>query len=133
MKRRQFIGSAAFLLVPVPDGRSGQALAAAVAPGDYAFFDERFERARRIASSWPLMAKPQAVQGDITQWIQVLQHATRDRALQLRGVTTESFRFCLSILVREHAELRLQNSRLDENLFLWTMQTMPKLGVQRDT
>jgi hypothetical protein len=95
---------------------------------DYAFFDERFEKARRIAASWSRANKSIAVHGDITPlWNNGLDSATRERALRLRGVTTESFRFCLGILVSEHTDFHLHASRLDRNLFLWTMHTTPKL------
>jgi hypothetical protein len=130
MNRRHFIGgSAAVLLAPAV--LQGRAVTAAAACGDYAFFDERFDQARRIAASWSATVGPAAVQGDITRWIHVLDRASRERALQLRGVTTESFRFCLSILVSEQADVRSRVSRLDRDLYLWTLQTTPKPGVRR--
>jgi hypothetical protein len=107
------------------------ALAAPVPPDDYAFFDERFEKARRIAAAWPAAIGPIAVQGDITPWRSVLERAPRERRLQLRGVTTESFRFCAAILVGDCADLHLQASRLDRDLVLWTMRTTPKPNSER--
>ncbi|MFL6599911.1 MAG: hypothetical protein ACJ8R9_01100 [Steroidobacteraceae bacterium] len=134
MKRRHFIRAAtASLLIPVAlESLSLHALSALSAYDDYAFFDERFENARRIAATWCGSNGPVAVQGDITQlWSAGLNRATRDRRLQLRGVTTESFRFCLGVLVSEHAEFDLKVSRLDRYLFLWTMQTAPRLRAER--
>jgi hypothetical protein len=134
MKRRHFIrGATASLLVPAAlELPCFPALAALCARGDYVFFDERFEKARRIAASWPASNEPVAVQGDITPvWSDGLDRATRGRPLQMRGVTTESFRFCLAVLVDEHADFELQVSRLDRNLFLWTMRTTPKLRAER--
>jgi len=107
------------------------ALAASHPHEDYAFFDERFEKARRIAASWPAAIGSVAVQSDVTPWRHVLDRAPRERPLQLRGVTTESFRFCAAILVGDHADLELQFSRLDRDLVLWTMRTMPKLKAER--
>jgi hypothetical protein len=134
MRRRRFIGgSFAFLLVPLVTEWRSRAALAAPATGDYAFFDERFDRACRIAASWPATLGPAAVRGDITRWIPVLDRTARERALQVHGVTTESFRFCLSILVSEHADARWQVARLDRNLLQWTVRTTPKPGVQRYT
>ena len=94
---------------------------------DYAFFDERFEEARRLAASWSGLNPLIEVQGDITPfWSNGPDRTTRERPLKLRGVTTESFQFCLRILVAEHADLDAQVSRLDRNLLLWTMCTTPK-------
>lgn len=109
-----------------------QAFAASPAHGDYAFFDDRFEKACRIAAAWPRSARPAAVQGDVTRWREVLDRATRERPLLLRGVTTESFRFCAAILVSDRADLDLQASRLDRHLVLWTMRTSPKLNAERN-
>ncbi len=102
---------------------------AALSPNDdYAFFDERFEKARRVAALWSGSNEAIAVQGDITPfWNNGLDSATLKRTLRLRGITTESFRFCLGILVSEHADSHLHVSRLDRNLLLWTMHTTPKL------
>jgi hypothetical protein len=134
MKRRHFIRAAtASLFIPAAlESRCLHALAALCAYDDYGFFDERFENARSIAATWSASNGPVAVQGDITQlWSAGLNRATRDRRLQLRGVTTESFRFCLAVLVGEHADFDLKVSRLDRNLFLWTMQTTPRLRAER--
>jgi len=133
MKRRHFIArSAACLLAPAAlEWPSLPALAAPHPHDDYAFFDERFEKARRIAAAWPTSKESVAVQGDITPWSDVLDRASRERPLQLRGVTTESFRFCAAILVGERAQVDLQFSRIDRDLVLWTIRTMPKLKTER--
>ncbi len=54
MKRRHFIGAAtASVLVPLAAGsRSVEAFAAISSHDDCAYFDERFETARRVAASW---------------------------------------------------------------------------------
>jgi hypothetical protein len=114
------------LLLAALEWPSLPALAASHPHADYAFFDERFEKARRIAASWPASIGSVAVQSDVTPWRQVLDRAPRERPLQLRGVTTESFRFCAAILVGDHAGLESEVSRLDQDLVLWTMRTTPK-------
>jgi hypothetical protein len=133
LKRRHFIqaATASVLLPTAVELPCLAALAASSPTHDYAFFDERFETARRLAASWSSSKKTIAVHGDITPlWNNGLDSATRKRTLRLRGVTTESFRFCLGILVGEHADFRLHASRLDRNLFLWTMHTTPKLKAE---
>ena len=130
IKRRHFIArSTACLLAPVAlNWPSLTALAAPHPHDDYVFFDERFEKARRLAAAWPVSSRAVAVQGDITPWSDVLGRAPSERLLQLRGVTTESFRFCAAILVGDRAQVDLQVSRIDQDLVLWTMRTTPKLG-----
>jgi len=132
LKRRHFIQAAtvSVMLPAVLELHCLRALAELPPNDDYAFFDERFEKARRVTASW-LGASSIAVHGDITPlWNNGLDSATRRRTLRLRGVTTESFRFCLGILVSEHADFHLHASRLDRNLFLWTMRTTPKLKAE---
>jgi hypothetical protein len=126
VNRRHFIGgSGATLLV---SGALGwpQLSALAASQGDYAFFDDRFEMARRIAAAWPAASQSIAVQNDITPWTSQLHREPRKRALLVRGVTTESFRFCAEILLGECAQVDVQVTRLDRNLVLWAMCTTPK-------
>jgi hypothetical protein len=134
LKRRRFIQAAtvSVLLPATVESRCLHAFAVLSPNDDYAFFDERFEKARRLAASWSGSNEAIAVHGDITPlWNNGLDSATRKRTLRLRGVTAESFRFCLGILVSEHADLHLHASRLDRDLFLWTMHTTPRLRVER--
>ena len=131
VNRRHFIGgSAATLLASAALGWP-QLSALAASQGDYAFFDDRFEMARRIAAAWPAANRSIAVQNDITAWRELLDDAPRQRALLLRGVTTESFRFCAEILLSESARVDLQTTRLDQNLVLWAMCTTPKTAGSR--
>ena len=133
MKRRRFIHAAtASLLLPTALKPSVSALASGLRNRDYVFFDERFQNARHIAASWAGSTRLIGVQGDITPlWSNGLDSMTRDQPLNLLGVTTESFHFCLRILVGEHADFDLQLTRLDRNLFLWTMHTTPKATAER--
>src|SRR5262249_18662673 len=98
---------------------------AGVSGPDYVFFDERFDRARRAVASWSAH-RLVGVHSDITPvWGSGLDRMTRARPLHLRGVTTESFLFCLKILAGEHANLDIEVSRLDRNLLQWSMTTHP--------
>jgi hypothetical protein len=64
MKRRHFIhAAAASLLLPLDLEPRGASPAAGSPHLDYAFFDERFQNARRVAASWPALNGPLAVQG----------------------------------------------------------------------
>jgi hypothetical protein len=124
MKRRHFLGAAtASVLVPAALGQC----AAAPAAWDYAFFDERFERSRLVASSWSASSRRIGVQGDITPWWRNgLDRVAHRHPLRLRGVTTDSFHFCLGVLLGEHTDLHREVSRLDRNLLLWTIHTTPR-------
>jgi hypothetical protein len=128
MKRRHFIQAAmASVLVPASARPCIAALATTWRKRDFIFFDERFQKARRLAASWAAANQLIGVHGDITAlWMNDLERMTRRHPVHLRGVTTDSFLFCLRILAGEHASLDVQVSRLDGNLFLWTMDTNPK-------
>jgi hypothetical protein len=41
----------------------------------------------------------------------------------MQGVTTESFHFCLKVLLSDQARVHAQVSRIDRDLHLWTMRT----------
>ncbi len=126
MNRRHFIQSAASSLV-VPSAvtlantsvsTTGQRAA------DYFFFDERFAKARRLAAELADSSPLTPVQGDITDvWNAGLNRAARHSQLTIRGVTTESFHFCLKIMVSEQTRVNTRIARLDRDLFLWTMHT----------
>jgi len=131
IKRRHFVGGSAATLLAALEWPSLSVLAASAPHGDYAFFDERFANARRLAASWPSSIGTIAVQGDITPWSDVLGRAAQERPLQLRGVTTESFRFCAAILAGDSAHVDLQVTRIDQDLVQWTMRTTPKPKAKR--
>ena len=129
MRRRQFIRVASVsLLLPAA---VGSCLASVATRGrDCHFFDERFPQARRFAASWPTADTLVAVQGDITPfWKGGLGRLISEQPLRLRGVTTESFRFCLQTLSSEHANVEAQVSRLDRNLLVWTLFTIPNANT----
>jgi hypothetical protein len=129
MQRRQFIRAASVCLL----------LPATISPGlssmgtqrrSYGFFDDRFPNARRFAAAWPGSVAAVAVQGDVTTfWQEGLERLVGTQPLRLHGVTTESFRFCLHTLMREHAGVETLVSRLDRNLLVWTMTTTPNANA----
>ncbi len=127
MKRRHFIhAAAASVLLPAAKPSLG-ALATLSIRWDYAFFDERFQSAHRVAATWSTENEPIPVQSDITAlWSNGLDRLARRQTLNLRGVTTASFHFCLKVLLSEHANLDALVSRLDRNLLLWRLLTTPK-------
>lgn len=126
MERRHFIQAAASSVL-LPSLLAWPRLPPARADHVYAFVDERFERARRVAAAWRESGRLIAVQGDITPfWRRGLERAAREKALSLRGITTESFRFCLSVLLSEHGVVDARVSRVDQDLLLWTMRSAPK-------
>jgi len=97
---------------------------------DFFFCDERFAKARRLAAELSACTALTPVQGDITElWNSYLRRASRQSSLNMRGVTTESFYFCLKIMIGEHARLNAQVTRVDQDLFLWTMRS----GLQTAT
>jgi hypothetical protein len=117
MKRRHFIlAAAASVLFPAGSWRKW----------DYVLFDERFEQARRLAASWSASNRLIGVRSDVTAlWCGELDRLAPHHPLRLRGVTTDSFLFCLRILLGEHANLGVQVSRLDRNLLSWSVRACP--------
>jgi hypothetical protein len=91
---------------------------------DYFFFDERFAAARRLAGELSGTTAPTPVQGDITSlWTGELGRASLAAPTTLQGVTTESFYFCLKILLTDQARVEAQVRRIDRDLHLWTIRT----------
>lgn len=130
MKRRHFIqaGMSAMLIpgavIARPTGTSSAS--------DYFFFDERFARARHLANRLSGITTLTPVQGDVTPvWTGGLARACLASAMTLRGVTTESFYFCLKILLGDQVSVEAQVRRVDPDLHLWTMHTdnYPKNGT----
>ena len=129
MQRRHFINVAmsSLVLPAAVKAQSLPALTSLLRDHDYAFFDDRFAQAQRVAAAWSAANRVIAVQSDITPiWTNELDRTTRERALTLQGATTGSFHFCLRVLLSEHTHLDEQVLRLDRNLLLWTMRTTPK-------
>jgi hypothetical protein len=126
MNRRRFIQAAtSSLCIPNAVTVAHASASATESPSpDYFFCDERFEKARRLSAELSGCTALTPVQGDITGlWNSCLSRASRRSSLYMRGVTTESFYFCLKIMIGEHGDLDAQVTRLDRDLFLWTMRT----------
>jgi hypothetical protein len=93
------------------------------AASDYFFFDERFAEAHRLAGELSGITVPTPVQGDVTPtWIG-LSCTSLAAPMMLRGVTTESFYFCLKILLLDQVQVAAQVRRFDGDLHLWTIRT----------
>ncbi len=126
MNRRHFVQSAtSSLLIPsAVRAVSGDPPSRDWVVWDYFFFDDRFAHARRLAGELSGITEPTPVQGDITGiWTGGLRQASRASPLALHGVTTESFYFCLKIMLGDHARVDAQVSRVDRDLHLWTIRT----------
>lgn len=126
MKRRHFVqaGVSSLLLpsavISAPPGAPSPPWLA----WDHFFFDERFAEARRLAGELSGVTTPTPVQGDITPiWTGGLGRASLTVPMTLKGVTTESFHFCLKILLGDQARVDAQVHRIDRDLHLWTMLT----------
>ena len=112
-----FIPNAMFAASAVAPSRDGLAW-------DYFFFDERFAEARRLAKELSGTTEPTPVQGDITGiWTSELGRASLAAPMTMKGVTAESFYFCLRILLADQARVEAQVSRIDRDLYLWTIRT----------
>jgi hypothetical protein len=126
VKRRQFVQAATwslFLPSAVISARGGTRGEDWLA-WDYFFFDERFPEARRLAAELSGTTGPTPVLGDVTPiWTGELGRASLTAPVTLKGVTTESFYFCLKILIGDQARVDAQVKRVDRDLHLWTMRT----------
>jgi hypothetical protein len=126
MNRRHFVqAGVSSLLLPnaviavCPDARSRGWPA-----WDYFFFDERFADARQLAGELSGATEPTPVQSDITPiWTGGLGRASLAAPMTMKGVTTESFHFCLKILLSDQVRVDAQVNRIDRDLYLWTMRT----------
>jgi len=91
---------------------------------DHVFFDERFAGAGRLARELSGTTEPTPVQGDITGiWTGGLGRASLTAPMALKGVTTQSFYFCLKIMLADHARVDTHVSRIDQDLYLWSIRT----------
>lgn len=125
MKRRQFIqAAAASLVVSNTFGPLDARAAGATVPEDFFFVDERFAKARRLAARLSTSGLVTPVLGDVTDvWVNGLSKVAAGQSLTIRGITIESFPFCLETLMRDRAKTALEMTRLDRDLHLWTLRT----------
>ena len=134
MKRRLFLKLSLFAAVAAQASRSAFAsvLGDGAARPDRFFYDERFGDARGIASRLDAGASLIPVQSDITAlWTGELKELSRQRPLSLRGVTTESFHFCLMRLLQSEAQVETRIRRVGKDLYAWSIRTTTprKTGV----
>jgi hypothetical protein len=126
MNRRRLVqaGMSSLLLPNAVIAASPEAPSRGWPAWDYFFFDERFAEARRRAGELSGTTEPTPVQSDITPiWSGGLGRASLAAPMTLKGVTTESFYFCLKILLVDQGKVDARVSRIDRDLYLWTMHT----------
>ena len=126
MKRRLFLKLSALAALAAPTSRSALAgvLSDSGPRADRFFYDERFGDARSIASRLDARASLTPVQSDVTAlWTGELKELSRQRPLALRGVTTESFHFCLKRLLQSETRVETQIRRVGKDLYAWSIRT----------
>jgi hypothetical protein len=89
----------------------------------YAFYDARFPRALKFALRVGAGDSWRAMDGDAAAaWLHVLRPALIREPLVATGITTPSVPFCLEILARERAVVRMTQRRVDHDLIHWTLE-----------
>lgn len=121
ISRREFLESASiFAAIGMVAPR---AHSSSCTPGaDVFFFDERFVQARQLAQrlAWSELTP---VRSDVTPIRDVtLNRITQSPAAMLRGITTESFHFCLATMLKEHARIETGIERVDRDLYAWSLR-----------
>jgi len=92
------------------------------------YFDERFAEASalasRLAGHYADLNALTPVNGDVTApWVKELGRASARGPLSLRGVTTESFYFCLKTLLQTRGLSVARIERVDRDLHAWEIRT----------
>lgn len=125
MNRRHFIGAAAStLFMPFAIPVAGAAVARPRLQADSLFYDERFPEACRLVHGLPGIGRPVPVRGDVTDiWNAGLDLACTRSPLVLHGVTTESFYFCLKVLLASETRVETSVARIGRDLFRWTIRS----------
>lgn len=125
MKRRLFLKTSLASTLAMTLSPAGAALLGEnAASADMFFYDERFAQARAISSRINGAISLTPVTSDVTAlWTQQLNSLSRQAPLCLRGVTTESFYFCLKTLLQSHAGLKTRVERVSKDLYAWSIST----------
>jgi hypothetical protein len=93
---------------------------AAEGEGGITLFDPRFSASKPLAAKLAGSEDLRAIGGDVTSFVPKLVDASfRGHPLRIQGVTTESVPFCLRQLIPSG---RLTQSRVDRDLFAWTLE-----------
>ena len=123
MNRRRFLRTASTTLL-LPLHAAFAASQAGNPDTDFFFYDERFAAAGNLAMALSGGCETVPVQSDMTDiWRAGLKRAALQGHLVLRGVTTESFHFCLRTMLADGARVESQISRVDRDLHLWTIRS----------
>jgi hypothetical protein len=131
MNRRHFIKTAASSLlfscaVPAPSAAPDWT----PLPSDHFFYDDRFVEALQLACRMSPSGRLTPVQGDITGiWKAGLDREWARAPLTMRGVTTESFYFCLKVMTASKADVETSVARVGPDLFLWTIRSAVNLNT----
>ena len=126
MNRRCFVTAAVSFPLVYSVAGAAKSLATEAAGVNYLFYDERFIDSVPLAARLPTSGMLIPVQGDVTSiWINEVNTACRNSPLILRGVTTESFYFCLEIMLRSEVAVVSQIARVSTDLFFWTIRSDP--------
>lgn len=124
MKRRLFLQSSVSSALAAPALAHAKPFQRDAGVTDRIFYDERFTEARVIANRLAgfVANKPAItpVNGDLTaQWVDELVTAAMKGSLSLRGVTTESFYFCLKTLLQSRGVTATHIERVGRDLHAW--------------
>lgn len=77
-----------------------------------------------LAARFAAPDKLAPVRGDVTiWWTEGLNRLSQRAPLSLRGVTTESFYFCLKTLLQSHAGVDAEVRRVSRDLYAWSVRT----------
>lgn len=128
MKRRLFLQSSVSSALIAPSLARANSYQHDAGVTDRIFYDERFTEARvianRLAGQFADKGVLAPVNGDLTApWVAELVSFATQGSLSLRGVTTESFYFCLKTLLQSHGVTATQIERVGRDLHAWEITT----------
>jgi len=128
MKRRLFLQSSVSSALVAPAFAHANPYQHDASTAGRLFYDERFAQARVIANRLARQSADKGalapVNGDLTApWVGELRAAASHGALRLRGVTTESFYFCLKTMLQPHGVTATHIERVGRDLHAWEITT----------
>jgi hypothetical protein len=123
MHRRELI-SASLSAILLPQGMFAFTAVEPAAGASFVFFDEHYALAASLAQAAPPYSSKIPVGADVTGvWNSSLKLARRDLPLELLGITTDSFRFCLQRLLQSHCYTSTNVERVSQDLYAWSIIT----------